>query len=257
MYDPKIGRWLQTDPSLFAAGDANLYRFVGNDAANATDPTGLAITQVPVSLIATAAWSETLTAHDAAINALAGQAKQYIDGILDPNIFQTAGRFFGLVAKFVNVIKNDILLLELTVAGALCQVQGRYIQIGSTQGPNGTIAQVNGPTAVLPNGGLTLKIPALGSFGVSFKTNIVDSTWADQAKMNFAWVRVQVNATVNGLALKDVVIPMAPIQEKYGVTFGTDFPMSGHCLPMWYQDPHNPNAPINQGIFDWQDWKWK
>jgi hypothetical protein len=30
-----------TDPLGFAAGDANLYRYVGNDPASATDPTGL------------------------------------------------------------------------------------------------------------------------------------------------------------------------------------------------------------------------
>jgi len=41
MLDPKIGRWMEEDPDGFAAGDADLYRFVGNDPTNATDPTGL------------------------------------------------------------------------------------------------------------------------------------------------------------------------------------------------------------------------
>jgi hypothetical protein len=41
MYDPTIGRWLTEDPESFAAGDANLYRYVHNNATNATDPTGL------------------------------------------------------------------------------------------------------------------------------------------------------------------------------------------------------------------------
>ncbi|MFN8738580.1 MAG: RHS repeat-associated core domain-containing protein [Pirellula sp.] len=40
-YDPQTGRWLSQDPIGFAAGDANLYRYVGNDVTNATDPTGL------------------------------------------------------------------------------------------------------------------------------------------------------------------------------------------------------------------------
>ena len=40
-YDPQTGRWLSQDPIGFAAGDANLYRYVGNSPTNATDPSGL------------------------------------------------------------------------------------------------------------------------------------------------------------------------------------------------------------------------
>jgi RHS repeat-associated protein len=35
------GFWMQKDPEGFRAGDANLYRYVGSDPTNATDPTGL------------------------------------------------------------------------------------------------------------------------------------------------------------------------------------------------------------------------
>ena len=41
MYDPSIGRWLEMDPLGFEAGDANLYRYVGNGPTNWTDPSGL------------------------------------------------------------------------------------------------------------------------------------------------------------------------------------------------------------------------
>ena len=40
-YEPANGRWLSEDPIGFAAGDANLYRYVGNGVTNATDPSGL------------------------------------------------------------------------------------------------------------------------------------------------------------------------------------------------------------------------
>jgi uncharacterized protein RhaS with RHS repeats len=43
MYDPTIGRWISQDPLGFEAGDANLYRYVGNSPTNATDPSGLQI----------------------------------------------------------------------------------------------------------------------------------------------------------------------------------------------------------------------
>jgi RHS repeat-associated protein len=40
-YDPTIGRWTSQDPLGFGAGDANLYRYVGNRPTRQTDPTGL------------------------------------------------------------------------------------------------------------------------------------------------------------------------------------------------------------------------
>ncbi|TWT75097.1 putative deoxyribonuclease RhsB [Allorhodopirellula solitaria] len=40
-YDPATGRWLSNDPIGFAAGDANLYRYVGNGPTTKTDPSGL------------------------------------------------------------------------------------------------------------------------------------------------------------------------------------------------------------------------
>lgn len=42
--DPKVGRWTSQHPLGFAAGDANIYRYGGNDATGATDPSGLQIT---------------------------------------------------------------------------------------------------------------------------------------------------------------------------------------------------------------------
>jgi RHS repeat-associated protein len=40
-YSPTLGRFLQTDPIRFSAGDVNLYRYVFNDPVNAVDPLGL------------------------------------------------------------------------------------------------------------------------------------------------------------------------------------------------------------------------
>src|SRR5262249_10199650 len=40
-YCPATGTWTSEDPAEFGAGDANLYRYVGNDSMCATDPTGL------------------------------------------------------------------------------------------------------------------------------------------------------------------------------------------------------------------------
>ncbi|WP_162006865.1 RHS repeat-associated core domain-containing protein [Roseimaritima sediminicola] len=40
-YDPTTGRWLSQDPIGFAAGDSNLYRYVGNQPTTKSDPSGL------------------------------------------------------------------------------------------------------------------------------------------------------------------------------------------------------------------------
>ena len=40
-YEPGTGRFLSEDPAGFAAGDPNLYRYLGNDPQNGTDPSGL------------------------------------------------------------------------------------------------------------------------------------------------------------------------------------------------------------------------
>jgi RHS repeat-associated protein len=40
-YDSRAGRFLSEDPKGFAAGDANLYRYVGNEPTGKTDPSGL------------------------------------------------------------------------------------------------------------------------------------------------------------------------------------------------------------------------
>src|SRR5690606_37137449 len=41
-YDPTLGRFISQDPIGFLAGDANLYRYVGNSPLTFIDPLGLA-----------------------------------------------------------------------------------------------------------------------------------------------------------------------------------------------------------------------
>ncbi|MGI6417850.1 MAG: RHS repeat domain-containing protein [Thermoguttaceae bacterium] len=42
-YDAETGTWISEDPKGFAAADANLYRYVGNEVTTTVDPTGLQI----------------------------------------------------------------------------------------------------------------------------------------------------------------------------------------------------------------------
>jgi hypothetical protein len=41
MFDPTLGRWIEEDPEGFSAGDTNLYRYVGDNPTDETDPSGM------------------------------------------------------------------------------------------------------------------------------------------------------------------------------------------------------------------------
>ena len=46
-YDVSVGSWINEDPIGFEGGDANLYRYCGNDPVNGTDPNG----NVPLAVV--------------------------------------------------------------------------------------------------------------------------------------------------------------------------------------------------------------
>jgi RHS repeat-associated protein len=50
VYSAELGRFLQTDPIRFEAGDVNLVRYVGNRVSLLTDPLGLLPPGVPIEL---------------------------------------------------------------------------------------------------------------------------------------------------------------------------------------------------------------
>jgi RHS repeat-associated protein len=49
IYSPELGRFLQTDPIRFDAGDVNLYRYVSNNPMNWVDPDGRALVLAPIA----------------------------------------------------------------------------------------------------------------------------------------------------------------------------------------------------------------
>jgi RHS repeat-associated protein len=66
--DPATGRWTTQDPLGFAAGDANLYRYVGNRATLATDPSGNIAWFVAVPLVMSVGGFTWLTGSTALVS---------------------------------------------------------------------------------------------------------------------------------------------------------------------------------------------
>jgi RHS repeat-associated protein len=66
--DPTTGRWTTQDPLGFAAGDANLYRYVGNRATLATDPSGNLAWFVAVPLVMSVGGFTWLTGSTALVS---------------------------------------------------------------------------------------------------------------------------------------------------------------------------------------------
>jgi RHS repeat-associated protein len=63
-YSPDLGRFISQDPAGFAAGDANLYRYVGNSPLMLIDPSGLGSTSYTNAVVSSAvnAFSSALSA---------------------------------------------------------------------------------------------------------------------------------------------------------------------------------------------------
>jgi len=62
-YDPSVGRWLSEDPITFAAGDANLYRYVANRVTALHDFSGMASREVTCTFDdGKTMWSVTIAA---------------------------------------------------------------------------------------------------------------------------------------------------------------------------------------------------
>ena len=93
-YDAATGRWLNQDPIGFAAGDMNLYRYVGNGPTSATDPSGLREFEVVIHYYFT-----TLNVNDA--------VKKEVQRILDDALARHGKKGDTIKVTFVKLESKD------------------------------------------------------------------------------------------------------------------------------------------------------
>ena len=153
-YDASIGRWTSKDPLLFDSGDANLYRYVGNDPIGSTDVSGLC---------------DTCT--------LAGQAMAVsIVGTMTTN--QLLGR-----PVFQNVLRNAV-ITGLAVSTAAYVIPAA-IEAWSLEGAAVAIGRTDATAAASGLGFITLGVPSW------IFRNVIQFSPSLWYSYNFAWLHVQ------------------------------------------------------------------
>jgi len=76
-FDPQLGRFISEDPKGFAAGDANLSRYVGNSSPNAVDPSGLVL--IAIDGTGSRAWANNPNYRDSN----SGRPKSHVKNFYD------------------------------------------------------------------------------------------------------------------------------------------------------------------------------
>ena len=138
-YDPASGRFLAQDPAGFAAGDPNLYRYVGNSPTNATDPSGL---QAQPSTGGGGGGGTPVRTRPTPINGIADN--RVIDGGPSSRIRgSTGGGMIAGLGDFWNsynpIYGRDLPIPNFSDVAFLFQEPGAYLRgglMGAEQGSN-------------------------------------------------------------------------------------------------------------------------
>ena len=163
VYSPGLGRFLQTDPIRFKAGDINIYRYVRNSPMNGVDPRGewpigalIGGIAGGISVVANPNFSHLTHCQQAGELAL-GIGIGAAGGALRPDVAPVLGGLLGLAGDLANQLIenggnlggiNTGELLGATAAGVLVGSLGGVIG-ESTQGKIFTGAAGVGATTVI------------------------------------------------------------------------------------------------------------
>jgi RHS repeat-associated protein len=125
-YSAELGRFLQMDPIKFDAGDPNIFRYVGNDPLNLTDPMGMLTVGVGVQ----GSGNLVQGAGNVSVGVYVGWSPR--DGF-SGGILRSAGAGTGL-----GLGRSGGGFLQVTGASSVCDLIGKGFSIGGSgrEGPS-------------------------------------------------------------------------------------------------------------------------
>jgi hypothetical protein len=173
MYFPAVGRFTSEDPKGFAAGDENLYRYVGNNPTNLTDPSGMDPPIRPGSIErweweqrnwASMRANSGSPADPSFLTILRGRQLEELALRLKPNWSSSTGRLYYHAAAMVihGKCKTDEEVIELadTIYAGLKKFRhfndgnlAQATQFSTTSGRSFAIFSLGFPVTLLPQGG--------------------------------------------------------------------------------------------------------
>ncbi len=163
-YDSAVGRFISEDPIGFSAGDTNLYRYVGNNATNYTDPSGEV---VPLLAIGAALLSAGLTG--ATIGSTIGFARGAAQSI-DSDRHNGILSWDSIGSAYINGL----------IGGVQSAAVGFGVGVGVTALGLGAIS-LGIPAMVVGGIGATLATVSVGAGVISAGVNISQGNYATAA----------------------------------------------------------------------------
>jgi RHS repeat-associated protein len=163
-FDPTVGRFISEDPIGFSAGDTNLYRYVGNNATNYTDPSGEV---VPLLAIGAVLLSAGLTG--ATIGGTIGFARGAAQSI-DSDRRNRILSWDSIGSAYINGL----------IGGVQSAVVGFGVGVGVTVFGLGAIS-LGVPAMVVGGIGATLATVGVGAEIISAGVNISQGNYATAA----------------------------------------------------------------------------
>ncbi|VTR91659.1 rhs repeat-associated core domain protein : YD repeat protein OS=Planctomyces limnophilus (strain ATCC 43296 / DSM 3776 / IFAM 1008 / 290) GN=Plim_1050 PE=4 SV=1: SBBP: SBBP: RHS_repeat: RHS_repeat: RHS_repeat: RHS_repeat: RHS_repeat: RHS_repeat: RHS_repeat: RHS_repeat: RHS_repeat: RHS_repeat: RHS_repeat: RHS_repeat: RHS_repeat: RHS_repeat: RHS_repeat: RHS_repeat: RHS_repeat: RHS_repeat: RHS_repeat [Gemmata massiliana] len=156
-YDAFSGKWLSADPLSFAAGDANLYRYVGNQPTTRTDPSGLQM----ASSVVTNAGAAIAGGVFAAVAARGRIQEVFLDQKDSKSVIEsTGGKIEGSLAYVMGsklAIHRAKIVIPLPLSQAVCD--DIKVRISTDSGSAASAAIGGGPMALVNGPGLTYGFP--------------------------------------------------------------------------------------------------